>query len=361
MEDRAFAPAIRSTRREDWITVLTSLWLIIGVFVDAYKHSTDPGLESFWTPWHALFYSGFLASSGWLIALTWRRWDGRGSFVAAAPLGHRPGLYGIGIFALGGAGDAVWHELLGVETSLDALLSPTHLLLFIGALAITSTPLRAAWLDGHGPTTPTLAQLGPALMSVTLATSFVAFFFEYAWAPASAWAPRSTFVPDGDFGELPAAYGVISVVVTVMVLMGPLLLLARRWTLPFGFVTVFSTTVTLLITVGFDEDPAGLLPAFVAGATGDLLLLRFGRRAMAAGMPFVLLASFYGVVAITEPGIGWPPEIWGGAIFFGVLTAVAIEGAMTTVARLAGDRPTRQGDETPPGEDSRVSPSRSSP
>ena len=40
-----------------------------------------------------------------------------------------------------------WHTILGVETGLDALLSPTHLLLFIGMAAILTTPVRAAWLD----------------------------------------------------------------------------------------------------------------------------------------------------------------------------------------------------------------------
>ena len=39
----------------------------------------------------------------------------------------------IEIFGIGGASDAVWHTLLGIETGVEPLVSPSHLMLFLGA------------------------------------------------------------------------------------------------------------------------------------------------------------------------------------------------------------------------------------
>ncbi len=46
---------------------VSSLWLIIGVFVDGWAHMNLAQLETFFTPWHALFYSGFARArpTGW--------------------------------------------------------------------------------------------------------------------------------------------------------------------------------------------------------------------------------------------------------------------------------------------------------
>ncbi len=43
------------TWAEDLITLLLSSWLIGGVFLDGWAHNTRPQLETFFTPWHAVF------------------------------------------------------------------------------------------------------------------------------------------------------------------------------------------------------------------------------------------------------------------------------------------------------------------
>jgi hypothetical protein len=52
--------------RDNFITILIGLWLMIGLFVDGWAHNNLQSLETFFTPWHAIFYSGFLAN----VALT---------------------------------------------------------------------------------------------------------------------------------------------------------------------------------------------------------------------------------------------------------------------------------------------------
>ena len=56
----------RSARRHAYITLALSGWVTAGLVVDAWSHTYLPQLESFFTPWHALLYSGFLAMAAWI-------------------------------------------------------------------------------------------------------------------------------------------------------------------------------------------------------------------------------------------------------------------------------------------------------
>ena len=40
------------------MTVGLGTWLVLGVFVDGWAHFNRPGLETFFTPWYAVLYSG---------------------------------------------------------------------------------------------------------------------------------------------------------------------------------------------------------------------------------------------------------------------------------------------------------------
>lgn len=93
-------------------------WLVVGLFVDGWAHNNDKP-ESFFTPWHGLLYSGFVATAAWM---TWLVACGvrRGAAVGdAVPLGYGPGLVGVAVFALGGVVDAVWHQVFGFEVDLE--------------------------------------------------------------------------------------------------------------------------------------------------------------------------------------------------------------------------------------------------
>ena len=76
------APATRAgraTTRQNLVTIALAWWLIAGVFTDGWAHNQfGETLETFFTPWHAAFYSGFLAVAGWCLFLASRGWrEGR--------------------------------------------------------------------------------------------------------------------------------------------------------------------------------------------------------------------------------------------------------------------------------------------
>src|SRR5437773_2461467 len=55
--------------RDNLVTVLLAFWFAVGVFVDGWAHNNLVALESFFTPWHALLYSGYGVCSAWILWL----------------------------------------------------------------------------------------------------------------------------------------------------------------------------------------------------------------------------------------------------------------------------------------------------
>jgi Tol biopolymer transport system component len=158
-----------------WLLLGTSAWLVGGIYLDGWAHHHDK-LDSFFTPWHAVLYSGWAASGGVLLATaTPRRAAGR--WALELPVGYDLSLAGAALFGLGGFVDMIWHAMFGIEADVAALLSPTHLLLALGATLIVAGPLRAAWLQVGSPSgargwTPVLASLAFVYAILTFMTQF---------------------------------------------------------------------------------------------------------------------------------------------------------------------------------------------
>ena len=327
MTSTATRPATASTRREDILTTLFGLWLVIGLLVDAYNHVTNPDLESFWTPWHALFYSGFTATAIWIGRVALKRRQSTGGIVDWAPPGYRLSIIGVAIFGVGGVGDAIWHTVFGVESSLDALLSPTHLMLWIGGLLMLSTGLRVAWMTDAPKAARSYRDFLPVTLSLALTVNVVAFFFIYAWNLNDPGVIRSVYAPNGvivDSAEGAAAFGVLGVLVQTVILIIPALLVRRRWTVPVGTMTTVFSVVAFGMAFGFDGEPLGVPATIAAGVVFDLTANR-GIHLAPIATPVVLFGAYFLTVGLTGNGIGWPPEIWSGAIVLAVLTCVAFE------------------------------------
>src|SRR5438128_1253234 len=108
----------------DRVMVLLSAWLIGGLFVDGWAHVNLASLETFFTPWHGLFYSGFFAVFAGLGVGIGRGRAAGFSGRNAIPAGYELSLLGAAIFTLGGVLDMLWHIVFGIEVSVEALLSP---------------------------------------------------------------------------------------------------------------------------------------------------------------------------------------------------------------------------------------------
>src|SRR5262249_12129001 len=47
----------------DWLMTALGAWLLGGLYLDGWAHIHVPGLETFFTSWHAVLYSGYLAGA----------------------------------------------------------------------------------------------------------------------------------------------------------------------------------------------------------------------------------------------------------------------------------------------------------
>ena len=314
---------------DDLAAALLGTWVVGGLFLDGWAHVNQPGLETFFSPWHAVFYAGFLVSVAVLARLVGRFQRGRFD-PALVPAGYGLGLVGVALFVAGGVADGAWHTAFGVEVGVAALLSPSHLLLLAGGLLMVTSPVRSAWSSPELPARAPALALLPALWAAALTTAVVLFFFQYL----SAFVTRtpSAAAAGGPDGLLTTIVGVASVLVTNLIVVAPVLLLARRWRLPFGTVTLLVTMGAAGITALRELALGALVPAMVAGGLAtDLLVARLrpgpdrpgAFRAVAALAPLLLWGAWLAAYALAY-GVAWPPELWAGVLGMASLGGLAL-------------------------------------
>jgi hypothetical protein len=306
----------------DWAMAILSALFVGGLFLDGWAHTHGRVDQSFFTPWHAVFYAGYAMTASALVASLLRNHARGCPWQLALPVGY--GLSGLGalIFAAGGVTDLIWHTIFGIEAGVEALLSPTHLVLALGLGLIASGPVRAAWRRSE-PGLGWAAQ-GPMLLALTSTLSVLTFFTEYAHPLVYAAAGRGH--PHGGAEGL----GVASVLLQTALLMAIVLLTARIGTLPRGGLTLIVTlNAAAMGFLNFSGDyPLALVVgAGVAGLLGDTLYARLHPSAAAPSawrlFAFALPATFYLcyflALMLTE-GIAWSVHLWVGSI---VLAGIA--------------------------------------
>jgi hypothetical protein len=306
---------------EDLGFVLLGGWLVAGAHLDGWAHANVPKLETFFTPWHAVLYSGFVAVAGWLVAMVWhRRTRGRPPWTWPPP-GYGLGLLAVGVFAVAGAGDLLWHLAFGIEQGIEAELSPTHLVLMAAAVVLLTSPLRSA-LRRHG-SMPAGREALPAMLSVASATAVVALFlvtFSPFRATAGAGAAAASSYLIAPFTALDFARYMITTCVLVLPV-----LTVYRWgrRIPPGLIvaTVAAVTLSAGVVSGFAQ-PLPLAAAIVGGLAADVLVTAVANQAprlvplvAGAAIPALVFGAQLAARALTT-GLTWRIHVWLGLVVF---------------------------------------------
>lgn len=312
-----------SGRAFDWLMAGLSVWLIGGAYVDGWAHTHGRTDTSFFTPWHAVLYSGFLAVALVLAVQVLRGMARQRAWRIVLPRGYVLSLLGAGIFWLGGIGDMFWHTWFGIEKDVEALLSPTHLMLAGGAWLIAGGPFRAAW-QRTDLSQPRLLQTLPCWLSLLCMLSACTFILQITHPVASPWGggPRPT-APG-----LRHIAGVVSALCDAGLLMGFFLLTMRRWVLPRGAITLviglnaWAMGFLLPSTYPLGLVVVRLLAALLAEVAYSVLRPTLQRprawRSFAFLVPVLLSAAHFGAMALSI-GLWWSVHLWAGTI---VLTGV---------------------------------------
>ncbi|GAA1311354.1 hypothetical protein [Pseudonocardia xinjiangensis] len=334
----------RASLRTNVVTTVLSVWFTLGLFLDAYAHANFPQLESFFTPWHAVFYSGFAATAGWILWTVWTHVQQGRRGVAAVPAGYGMTMMALPVFAVSGGIDLVWHEVIGIETTTDIFFSPSHLGLIGSMVVILTSPLRAAWADPDLPARPSLRALLPSVLTLSFAASLVLLFLTYG--NALLFSSRNVVamfssVTDNGPGTLATR-----IVLTNLVLLAPLLVIARRWHLPFGTATIAYTIAALIsaVLMGFEllTLPVAIV---VAGVLVDLLAVWLrpsaDRRAafwiFGAAAPLVTWAVYLGAASLAEGALPAVVEFWTGMPVIVALLGWTLAALMLPNAIIAGE------------------------
>ena len=325
-------PVMASTRFQIAVLVLSG-WLLGGAYLDAWAHRHVARLETFFTPWHAVLYSGVLAMGTFLFINLMRGREAGRSWRTALPAGYGLSFVGFVLFGIGGVLDLTWHTIFGIERSYAASISPTHLLLMgSGALMLTGG-LRAAWKSGRRE----LGYIG--LLSATGLLAMLIFFSQDLHPFINQWsaAPTPFFGYQSQFEEL----GVAEVILESAALMGIVLFLIRWFALPFGALTIMLTLTTGALVIIWQPDPVFFV-GVVGGIIGDALLLALrpnadrpaALRIFAVTLPVAIyLTYFLGILG--ADGIWWPIHVWVGAIVSAGVAGLPLSYLVVPPARVA--------------------------
>lgn len=322
----------------DRVMVGLSAVIVLGACLDGWAHNHNKVDSSFFTPWHAVLYSGFMLTAAFLAIVVIGRYreenltrrhggqgeeEGReGGFLIqvwqTVPVGYGLALLGVVMFGAAGAGDMLWHQFFGIETGVEPLLSPTHLMLATGISLILSGPFRAAWQRPGAEAAAPWTMISSWLLTLSILTFMSQFAhpFVHAWAgedfnPYSNW----------DLRLIGQVAGVASILLQSGLLTGFLLLLIYRWQrLPLGSFTLF-VLVNIALMSGMRDEFRFLPAALLAGVAADLLYVWLKPSVKRPGplrlftflVPTILYALYFLTIQFTE-GIWWTIHLWAGCI-----------------------------------------------
>ncbi|HLZ55498.1 MAG TPA: hypothetical protein VKR06_01010 [Ktedonosporobacter sp.] len=307
----------------DYFALFLSLWFISGGSVDSWAHRHVARLETFFTPWHAVLYSSLLALlcfyGGTMIFYRSKGY----AWSQAAPQGYVLSCLGVGIFFVSGVCDFIWHSLFGIEQNFETQLSPTHLFLAFGGAFIITGPLRSAWLRFRGRKPYGWKKLLPMVICAAGLLVHLGGLSQFAHPFVDTYAAKNQAI----LGSIDVVQhlGVTGMIFQALLLMGILLIVVRRWQLPFGALTLIFTIDACAIS--FLNDHLFLVPGGLAtGLFADLLVLwlkpsikePWTVRIFAFIVPVVWYIFYYASLTVVV-GVVWSIHLWlGSAVIAGM-------------------------------------------
>jgi len=325
--------------RLDLVTTVFGFWFTAGLFLDAWAHNNLVELESFFTPWHAVFYSGFTATAAWILWAVWRNLQAGRRGLAAVPVGYGLSVLALGVFAVAGAGDYLWHTIFGIEQNLTILFSPTHLALIASMFVILTGPVRAGWNDPSVPHAPSLRRLLPVVLATAFSTTLVLLLMQYGNVlalPAEAIVDTFSY-PTDQQTPLETRWRAAGLALNSLVLVAPLLFLARRWRLPFGTATIVHLAVAGLsgAIAKFDNAStilglvaAGVLVDVIAAVLRPTAARHAAYWAFGALAPLVTWALYFGVGSAVAGRVPSVVELWTGGPVVAALLGLLLAALM---------------------------------
>jgi hypothetical protein len=329
----------------DYAIGICGVWISGGFFLDAWAHGHVP-VESFFTPYHAVFYSGILAAALIIGAFAFYFHRLGYEWPNAVPPPYRLALLGIPIFVFGGIGDMLWHRAFGIEEGVDALLSPTHQILGLGIFFLSSGPIRSVLARR---TAVGAADQGPLVLGLATWLILAHFGTAYAFDPAAGRtnAPppitpfTSQYLTALAIGYYKVSTGVLIVLFQSTLIAGFVLWFVSRIRPAPGMLTLFLLIGNTPAAAAFtNQTPlfiVTLIQSLLTGGLADFLVMRYDPhpvpgsmrafRWFAAVVPMTYIGVYLIATAFAD-GVWWDWNvalgswIWSGVCGFALGLAI---------------------------------------
>ncbi|HVN68173.1 MAG TPA: hypothetical protein VMU38_00770 [Candidatus Binatia bacterium] len=334
----------------DYAVGICGIWISAGFFLDAWAHGHVP-VETFFTPYHAVFYSGMLALALVIAAFAIRSRSRGYDWIDSVPRAYRLALLGVPIFLLGGIGDMLWHRMLGIEEGVDALLSPTHQILGLGIFFISSGPIRSVLADRHATTLARQLPLAFGLATWLILTHFgTAYGFDPAAGRTNAPPPIAPFTPQYltalSIGYYKIASGVLTVIFQSTLMAGFALWLVSRMHPCPGMLTLIYLIGNVPAAAAFtNQTPlleVTIAQSLLTGLLADALIFRYDPYPVAArlrafrwfavAVPMTYIGVYLVGMLLTD-GVWWDWNVALGSWIWSGVCGLAL--SLLVVARRA--------------------------
>jgi hypothetical protein len=320
---------VLSQRLVDVGAIAGAVWLMFGLYLDGWAHNTSLP-DSFWTPWHAVFYSGYGVLAAFLALVILRGIASGATFRLAIPEGYAPTVVGVIVFGVGGFLDMIWHTVFGIERSLDVLFSPSHLMLAIGIVLLVSGPLRSVWRRGalSRPTVDAAVAVLSLGMILLMLTFMLQFAMPFAFTPATPGEARL-----GELAQVRAIFGVLAFTAILVAL--SLLALREGVLLPGAITFLLILDAVALVAMRANGQAVQreviYSTALAGGIVGDVLLWRLrpgphrivAVRIFAAALPGAIFLWYFVAIAV-HIGTWWTVTALLGAPVLAALAGLLI-------------------------------------
>lgn len=311
----------QSSRQElifDWVIVCLGLWMIGGAHLYAWVKHQIP-IETYFSFWRSLWYSGYVAIS---TVLLWRflfSLKNSRSLRGAIPAGYELSLAGVAAFLVGALGDMFGYKVFNTGVMLIDSLNPWHTLLAAGSVLIISGPIRATRVR-----TPDENQkwvmLMPAILSLALLLAEFSFFASQSRLFSNTILGMGHLVSTDEPAVRSIVAGINTVLLQSALLIGFILFAIQRWRLPIGGITLI-ITIAYGLTVSIHENFLFAPFEILTGVSIEFLYWwlkpiskkRIKFRWFAFGVPVIFYSYYFLTLAFTTGAWG-TVHIWAGAI-----------------------------------------------
>ena len=340
-----------AARRDDMIGGLCGIWMISGLFLDGWAHRNQKP-ETFFSPWHGILYSGFTASALWMLYVIRRHQRPGVPWRTTLPVGYGFRAAGVGVFGVAAVADLIWHTIFGIEVDIEALLSPSHLLLLTGGLLMSVGPIISTFAR-EPEQKPTWSSMGTVVGTVGFITSLMQFFIMYL-SPFDSW----VFTKDQDrtalneggrwLQQAVVIRNVAHILLFTVFMVLPTLWLVRNVKLPRGaFLTVWFLPTVLQSLLDSFQGWQRLAGSLAAALVAEALWPRFSTHgngqppvalltALLGAMSFITWIGLFATMRASNT-LAWQAELWFGVPTLAALLSALIVLSTTSVSNHQSD------------------------